>query len=142
MKPISYNLRTLRACAKRLRHVIDTAPDTNWTVVWRFQEGYRLQVEQEIHEVTGWITHSSLGGSLAEVERDTRIENRADEIAEETLFLTVKHNPDHLDIDQLRILATVKDMPRVAALAQTRLRTRVEMSRLSRNANQPTTANP
>jgi hypothetical protein len=140
MKPISYNLRTLRACAKRLRHVIDTAPDTNWTVVWRFQEGYRLQIEQEIHEVTGWITHSSLGGSVQEVERGTRIEDRADEIAKEALFSTIKYNADHLDVDQLRILAAAQDMPDVAALAQTRLRTRTE--RLSRNANQPNTATP
>ena len=138
MKPISYNLRTLQACAKRLRHVLATTPEANWTVVWRFQEGYRLQVEQEIHEVTGWITHSSLGGTVQEIERDTRIEDRADEIARESLYLTVKHNPDHLDIDQLRILAAAEDMPEVAALAQTRLRTRTE--RISRNAKQPTTA--
>ena len=62
MTTTTYNTRTLAACAKRLRHLEATlTPMPEWTIVWRWREGYRLQLAGEHHEPGGcqWMDGST-----------------------------------------------------------------------------------
>lgn len=121
----TYNTRTLQACAKRLRHVLTKTPQAKWQVVWRFREGFRLQIEGEHHEPTGWITHGNVLtiGDVKELEWDTK-ENRANDIAADALGYTVEYRPQDLNDEQLRFLAQQIDYLQIAELAQTVLRDR------------------
>lgn len=122
---MTYNQRTLTACAKRLRHVLTKSPKAKWQVVWRFQEGFRLQIEGEQHEPTGWITHGNVLtiGDVVELEWDTE-ENRANHIAADALGYTVEYRPQDLSDEQLRFLAQQTEFITVAELAQAVLRDR------------------
>lgn len=129
MNKPTYNTRTLAACAKRLRHIQSAAPAMpGWAVVWRLQEGFRLQVAGEIHERDGWIYASSVWGGPrpAEIARDVEL-GRADEIATECLRGTLKHQPEDLTLDQLHHLARCEDNTEIAAAAQQRIRERTAL---------------
>lgn len=122
---ITYNTRTLQACAKRLHHVLTKTPQAKWQVVWRFQEGFRLQIEGEQHEPTGWITHGNVMtiGDVKELEWDAS-QDRADEIAANALGYTVEYRSHDLDETQLRFLAQQTDYLQIAEHAQSVLRSR------------------
>lgn len=120
---MTYNQRTLIACAKRLAHVLSRDPKAKWQVVWRYREGFRLQIEGEQHEPTGWITHGNVLtiGDKIELEWDSTPE-RSERIAAEALTYTLQYRPQDLDEDSLHFLAGQTDYPQIALQAQDLLR--------------------
>lgn len=124
MTTMTYNTRTLAACAKRLRYLTDKSKAAGtkaprWTVVWRYREGFRLQVLGEDHEPGGWETHSNITSihGLREIERDLKL-NRADEIAGDSILETLRQQPADIDNESLRFLATLEEEIDIARAAQ------------------------
>ena len=108
MRDLTYNARTLAACAKRLRWIQERGPREIWSIVWRHEEGFRLQITGEQHEHTGWCAYAALtSDTLETIERDLR-NGKADQIAEEMLELCIDEQPEDFTDEQLRALSICK----------------------------------
>jgi hypothetical protein len=133
MSTTTYNPRTLAACAKRLRWIQERGGNDLWAVVWRHEEGFRLQIHGEQHEHTGWIAYGPLVSSkLEDIERDLKL-GRADEIAEESLELCLDEQPEDFTDEQLRTLSCWSKHDRIAGKAFLTVHARWHERHLGRN---------
>lgn len=132
----TYNHRTLTACAKRLRWITERNKPSDmpaWAIVWRHEEGFRLQLEGEKHEHDGWITYGPLGiSTIEEVERDLHL-GRADKIAEEALELCIDEQPEDFTDEQLRALSCFTKHDTIAGKAFLAVHARWHLRHLGRS---------
>ena len=105
----TYNTRTLAACAKRLRWMtneLDTMP--TWSIVWRWREGFRLQIDGEQHEPGGclWMDGTDPYGRdrTTEVE-DALAKGQADQAGYDCLSALLECTPEAFDDESLRHLS-------------------------------------
>jgi hypothetical protein len=104
----NYNTRTLAACAKRLRYILSLDPKTPCQIVWRYTEGFRLQLWNEVHEPTGCIWMREAQHGLPFIER-TLEQDRADQEARDNLGALLECSPHELEDAELQHLSLCKD---------------------------------
>lgn len=105
----TYNTRTLAACAKRLRHI--QAKDGHLPqgiVVWRYSEGFRLQLAGEEHEPGGYVQYNA--SNIERIEQ-TLEENLADDKARIALGALLETEPQEFTDPQLRYLSMDTGIP-------------------------------
>ena len=109
----TYNTRTLAACAKRLRHI--QAKDGHLpqgTVVWRYSEGFRLQLTGEEHEPGGYVQYNA--SNIERIEEALK-QNQADDKARIALGALLESEPHEFTDPQLRYLSMNTDIPSIYA---------------------------
>lgn len=105
----TYNTRTLAACAKRLRHIQGRDGHLpQGSVIWRYSEGFRLQLEGEQHEPDGWRCFNA-----SNIERIEQVlnDNQADDKARIALGALLEKAPQEFTDIQLRYLSMDISLP-------------------------------
>lgn len=109
MSKITYNQRTLAACAKRLRYLQSTDGHLpQGIVVWRYTEGFRLQLDGEQHEPDGCRCFNA--SNIDSIE-NALTDNQADDKAQIALSALLEVAPEEFTDQALRYLSLCDGTP-------------------------------
>lgn len=107
----TYNTRTLAACAKRLRWMKDTLPEMPQVdIIWRFREGFRLQVAGEHHEPGGCLAFMGVEDRVREIGNVLN-SGDAEQAGWDCLKELIDCAADKFADADLRFLAGAPDLP-------------------------------
>lgn len=107
----TYNTRTLAACEKRLRWMRGTLPAMPQAdIVWRFREGFRLQVAGEAHEPGGCLAFGDAHERIDEITRALD-KGQAEQDGWDCLHASLECAPQGFTDADLRHLSIANDLP-------------------------------
>lgn len=107
----TYNTRSLAACVKRLRwmqQALPTMPECE--IVWRFREGFRLQVAGEHHEPGGCLAYGDAHERIAEIGRALD-KGQAEQNGWDCLNASLECAAEEFTDADLRHLSMAPDLP-------------------------------